>query len=550
MSLPLVGRVVRVQGDAGPEWHATLEPHAAIMFKRIFPQIKPETTGQFVIRDTPRNCADLDWFIQRYPLDVRPPDAIAQGKAAYIAEQEILVNLRSPNYKPIVRKLSLPLRQYQALAVDTWLARRGILNGDDLGLGKSAEAIGAFADPRTLPAIVVCHPHLQTQWQREIAKFIPELRTHVIKTTKPYDLKQGSARDPDVAIITYTKLPTWVESLSGWARSIVLDECQELRKTGSQKYNAAKALALCCEYRIGLSATPIYNEGGEIFNVMDVLQPGCLGSHDEFATQWCTYVSGPGGGKWLLNDSAAMGVFLRSEGLMIRRTREEVGRELPPLSRFTQEVEAEERAIAAIKGQAGALARLILKHDKATMQGQAMQAAGEFSELLRRQTGIAKAPAVAEFVKILLDSGEKVLLGGWHHAVYDIWKELLVDYRPAFYTGRESPTAKNKARDDFLRGNTRLMIMSVRSGVGVDGLQGPHNQFIGRVHRDGQAQSVFAYFLVAPVGSDPVICDTLGLKKQQHAGIIDPEDRDSKLLESLARDRIFQLAQDFLQRHC
>jgi hypothetical protein len=135
MSLPLVGRVVRVQGDAGPEWHATLEPHAAIMFKRIFPQIKPETTGQFVIRDTPRNCADLDWFIQRYPLDVRPPDAIAQGKAAYIAEQEILVNLRSPNYKPIVRKLSLPLRQYQALAVDTWLARRGILNGDDLGLG-------------------------------------------------------------------------------------------------------------------------------------------------------------------------------------------------------------------------------------------------------------------------------------------------------------------------------------------------------------------------------------------------------------------------------
>jgi len=74
--------------------------------------------------------------------------------------------------------------------------------------------------------------------------------------------------------------------------------------------------------------------------------------------------------------------------------------------------------------------------------------------------------------------------------------------------------------------------------AGLDGLQavcstvvfgeldwspGVHEQCAGRLHRDGQKDSVVAYYLVSDSGSDPVIADTLGLKQEQIAGVMDPE---------------------------
>jgi hypothetical protein len=47
--------------------------------------------------------------------------------------------------------------------------------------------------------------------------------------------------------------------------------------------------------------------------------------------------------------------------------------------------------------------------------------------LLRQATGIAKAPFVADFVRLLVESGEKVLLYGWHREVYSIWRDKLKD---------------------------------------------------------------------------------------------------------------------------
>lgn len=108
------------------------------------------------------------------------------------------------------------------------------------------------------------------------------------------------------------------------------------------------------------------------------------------------------------------------------------------------------------------------------------------------------------------------------------------------------------------------MILSVRSGVGLDGLQarcrnvfgeldwspGPHKQFIGRVHRDGQTLPVFAYFLYCNSGSDPILMDVLGLKDQQQRGINDPWAADApELQDTSAEHRARQLAQYYLQKY-
>lgn len=161
----------------------------------------------------------------------------------------------------------------------------------------------------------------------------------------------------------------------------------------------------------------------------------------------------------------------------------------------------------------------------------------ELDIFLRQATGVSKAHEVAAFVKILLDSGQTVVLAGWHREVYDMWMEDLKEYNPVFYTGKESVSKKNKSKQAFTSGETNLFIISLRSGVGLDGLQhmcntvvygeldySPkvHDQLTGRVQRDGQQEIVTAYYMVTAFGSDPVMIDILGLKSSQSHGIVNP----------------------------
>jgi hypothetical protein len=165
------------------------------------------------------------------------------------------------------------------------------------------------------------------------------------------------------------------------------------------------------------------------------------------------------------------------------------------------------------------------------------QAARELDIMVRQATGVSKARAVAQFVRLMVEAGEPVLLVGWHRAVYDIWLEELADLRPAMYTGSESASQKNKELERFISGETPVLIMSLRSGAGVDGLQfrssvvvfgeldwspGIHQQIIWRLDREGQVNPVTAFFMVSDEGSDPPMMDVLGIKASEAHQIVDP----------------------------
>jgi len=262
-------------------------------------------------------------------------------------------------------------------------------------------------------------------------------------------------------------------------------------------------------------------------------------------------------------DPRAFGAYAREAGLMIRRTRRDVGRELGDLQKITHVVDGDPAALEEMDGKAAELARFILASAE-QYKGQMMQASGEFDRIVRQQTGVAKAPAVANFVRMIIESEERpvpVLLYGWHRSVYDIWREKLKDFDPAFYTGTESPTQKKEALRRFIARETPLLIMSLRAGAGVDGLQSMcsvtvageldwspqvHDQNIGRVYRDGQADPVLAYFLVSNFGSDPTITDVLGIKRQQSGPMLDPQ--ASLLATQRNDDAIAKLARAYLQQ--
>lgn len=544
---------------AAREWRIACEPHVMLRLKRVFEKIAKGAHGEAGLSDSIENGRDLAWFLERFPMviDAEAREVLDARVREHEALQEILTKVLDENYEPQAFELALPPRQYQAIAADLILKTGSLLLADELGLGKTACAIAAMTDLRTRPALVVTLTHLPRQWVAEIAKFAPGLTTHILRSTRPYELPP----DTDVIVTSYSKLSGWADHLAGKIRFVVYDEAQELRTgDGTQKYDGAKYVSEQAAFCAGLTGTPIYNYGNEIYNVLDCIRPGALGTMHEFSREWCRDTRNKSARKEVV-EPKAFGRYLRDAGLMLRRTRADVGRELPPLTIIPHEIDADLHPLREVKTTAVELARIILAETEIE-KGRKMRAAEELSWKLRQATGVAKAAHAAAFVRMLVEGDEPVLLYGWHHLVYRVWGDLLEDLRPAFYTGEESVKQKEEARARFLDGDTRVLIMSLRAGAGLDGLQhacrtvvfgeldwspGVHEQCAGRVFRDGQQDPVMAYFLVASVGSDPVIADVLGLKRRQSEGVCDP---DAELVEQLTVDpeHMKRLARSYLEQ--
>ena len=114
----------------------------------------------------------------------------------------------------------------------------------------------------------------------------------------------------------------------------------------------------------------------------------------------------------------------------------------------------------------------------------------------------------------------------------------------------------------FINGETNLLILSLRSGAGIDGFQNRcsnivfgeldwspqvHEQAIGRLYREGQKEKVMAFYLVSEFGSDPLMVDLLGIKASQSNSIMDPLVNHSKV--DIDNSRIKMLANNILDKH-
>lgn len=512
------------------KWIITsLQPHVCIRLKNNFPRIEKSRSVPFEFHNTPEICHELLWFLDRYPLIITDDsfNKLSCGRIEYQSTVQKIESILSPAYHAKEINLIEPhkARDYQLKVPVLHEMQKRLLLGDDVGLGKTLSGILTLFNPNARPGIIVVQTHLPLQWKNEGIEKFTNLKVHVIKQTKLYDLPEA-----DVYIIKYSFLAKWVDFFNtGFFKSVIFDEIQELRITGSQKYNAAEVLSENAEYCMGMSATPIYNYGDEIYNVLNLIKPGCLGPFYDFIREWASSY----GQHFKVNDPAALGTYLRENYLFLRRTTKEVGRELPPINKIVTTVEFDDTEAQKSKEITKILALKVITGSFVERGS----AARELNALLRHETGVGKAIAVASLVKLLLENGEPVLLAGWHRDVYEIWLKELEEFKPVMYTGSESPKQKEDAKRAFIAGETNLFIISLRSGIGLDGLQhrcrtvvvgeldwSPqvHLQLISRVARDGNDEQVTAYYPVCDYGSDPIMIDILGLKSSQAFGITDP----------------------------
>lgn len=507
-----------------------LEPHVAMRLKALFPKVEKASRGPFRLGRDAATAADLAWFTSRYPL-AAPDGVLASLDAArrgFEADQAEVGRIMADDYAPpdfAGLKAGERVELHQARAAELLSRFGGLLVADDVGEGKTYTGAAALLGEGALPGTVVCPPHLRSQWRDKLVEFTT-LRPIIVQGTKPYALPPA-----DVRIFSYTQLQGWADMLDVLGTGLaVFDEVHALRNgVGTPNQPVARgvaALRLCevSRMRLGLTATPIFNYGDEIWRIMQFIRPGLLGSLEEFTREWCGVSS-------RVTDPEALGSYLREQHAMVRKRGS-----APEPNIVVVPVEHDAAVLEDVEAVAH---RLAVKARTGTFveRGRAVQ---ELDMLLRQATGIAKAPFVAAFVRILIEAGESVILFGWHRAVYDIWLAALSEFNPVLYTGSETPKQKEASKDKFLSGASKLFIMSLRSGEGVDGLQAVcstavvgeldwspsvHKQNFGRINRRGQIcwpNRINGYYLVADDGSDPPIMEILGLKASQAHGIVDP----------------------------
>ena len=494
-------------------WVIKGEPAATEMAKRLFPGSDSGRRGTARFSAHRRIVGDINWLMQRFPLAIAPRDRDRWDNALREAqeyEREKRLLFEAPcDITPPEGSFLGELRAFQQTGMN-WLCRvkRGLL-ADEMGLGKTVQALAALAATGSLPCLIVVPPHLILNWQSEIGRFLRVTNeppsVHVIKGLKPYPLPKA-----DIYLIHYLLLRGWKQELPRLpVRAVIFDEIQELRHTGTEKYSAASLLSSACERVWGLSGTPIYNQGGEIWNVVNILDFHFLGDWESFSREWCY-----GYGNTVVLKPDLLGEHLRREGMMLRRTKKEVLPELPDKRRLVQEIDADgalyKRLMQPVLEK---LRKWAMESDLSASQRALLE--DRISQEERQAAGIAKAPFVGQFVRALIESGEKVLLFAHHHAVMDTYKQELHSLSPAFITGRETAVQKEKSLERFMQGRTDLCCVSLRAASGLnlqratavvfgelDWSPAVHSQAEDRAHRIGQKDSLLCYYLVSPGGSD------------------------------------------------
>lgn len=533
-------------------WTIKGEPCVTELAKRLFPGC--DGRGRGVARFTAhrRIIGELNWLMLRYPLEIKEADrsrwenALEEAREYAVRREQALKMPETAT--PPEGTFTGELLPFQKQGLGFLLSTRRCLLADEMGLGKTVQALAFLATTAAYPAVIVVPPHLIRNWQREVERFLSpdgQLRVHVIKGLKPYALPEA-----EVYIIHYLLLRGWKDVLPELGfKTVIFDEMQELRRNGTGKYSAASLLSEACENCIGLSGTPIYNQGGEIWNVVNIIDFHFLGDWESFSREWCY-----GYNSAVVAKPELLGEHLRQEGLLLRRLKADVLKELPAKRRLVQEIDWDDTVYRELMKPVAENLKLLRATSDPARRAIIEDA---ISQQQRQATGIAKAPFVCAFVKALVENGEKVLLMAHHHAVMDIYKKELKPCKPKFITGRETDKQKDEAAAAFMAGKTDLLCVSLRSASGLnlqratcvvfgelDWSPAVHSQAEDRAHRIGQQDSLLCYYLVSPNGSDRDMQDALGLKVSQFVAIMGdtPQSREEQFIhQSEARERIKQL---------
>lgn len=186
------------------------------------------------------------------------------------------------------------LRPYQKRGL-AWLwylheVGLGACLADDMGLGKTIQAIALFlaqeqvhASPGRIPRLLICPTSVLRNWQRELGRFAPGLRSCLHHGPRRADSRkfQADLKNYDVVLTSFGTARVDQETLSriSW-HTLVVDEAQNIKNASTQQARAIRSFT--GQQKIALTGTPIENRLSELWSVLDFVNRGYLGPQATF----------------------------------------------------------------------------------------------------------------------------------------------------------------------------------------------------------------------------------------------------------------------------
>lgn len=270
-------------------------------------------------------------------LPIRAPEPVMELSIKARDFQKIERVPTPPGLQAELREYQLDGYHWMQFLVENGL--HGIL-ADDMGLGKTLQTLTHIlaeiesGRSQGLPSLVIAPTSVVYNWQREAQKFTPDLQILILQGA---ERKARFRRIPqaDIVITSYALLYRDLDRLLEHEFHIAaLDEAQHIKNPGAQTTQAA--LQLRARHRLCLSGTPMENHLGELWSLMHFLMPGLLGSYDTFKTTYQNPIEKQG------SDEKRQALARRIGPVILRRTKHDVAKELPPKTEIVHPIEMNE----------------------------------------------------------------------------------------------------------------------------------------------------------------------------------------------------------------
>ena len=489
----------------------------------------------------------IDWAGQ-FDLDIS--DDVAAMAAAEKSRMEIMKEASRKTFAEVdvsrLRGEPFPYQKagigYALSALDnTFAPRKGVIFGDEPGLGKTVQSIGVVEALDAYPALVICPASLKLNWQKELNRWTPHRSVQVLagKTRVPLEA--------DVAIINYDILPAWVDAFRDY-KAIILDESHYVKSQTAARTKAAiklsKKVIAPDAARILLTGTPVTNRPSELATQLDVVNRlnefgGYMGYYRTFCAafkdRW---------GHWQISGSSNLDVLndrLRA-ACYVRRTKTQVLPELPAVIHSPVVVDtsvaglreykkAEADIIEYVMTRAAEIAIELGASPKsaavrAKLRAEANQHLVRIS-VLRKLAAKAKMASVHEWIDARIDAGQKVVVAAHHREVVDEIAQKYGNLKIQGGMSLDEVEANKKAFQELPLEDAPVMVLSIQAAktghtltaaqdvlfVELPWSPADVDQTYGRCHRIGQRGSVTATYMLAEGTIDQKIFDLIEEKR-------------------------------------
>ena len=422
----------------------------------------------------------------------------------------------------------------------------GIL-ADEMGLGKTLEMISVFEvnhrEGIKKPSLVICPASLVYNWQEEIAKFAPALKTTVINgTAKTREKIITESTDSDVFITSYDMLKRDIALYENVEFSnCVLDEAQYIKNSNAAVTKSVKLIS--ADHRFALTGTPIENRLSELWSIFDFLMPNFLYTKAEFERKFELPISK------FKEEKATLALKNMTSPFILRRKKEDVLSDLPQKLEEVRYVRLSGKQQKLYDAQVLFMKGLLKDSSSSAKAGEEkVKIIAEFTKIREiccdpsllfkdYNEESAKREACLDLVRSAIEGGHRMLIFSQFVSMLELLEKDLQNEGIEYYkiVGATSKEKRINLVKSFNDGSVPVFLISLKAGGTGLNLTGAdvvihydpwwnlaaQNQATDRSHRIGQTKQVTVYKLIVKDSVEERILALQNAKKELADAILE-----------------------------